>query len=245
MDMKPNVLIYGPDCASIRFLQESFWEQGVEAKLCSDEDSAYRYYCESKPLVCILHEFSSSGHCFHLAKLIHNHNSDKYLVFIFKHDKMENFRRGYQLGADDCLMIPYDIDELMVRLRAMIRRRYEQLDKAPDKYNLGQYCFDSQKGILCLDKSKIHLTTREADLLSLLCKKMNETVSKDDALSIIWSAEELATSRVFSNYIFKLRRRLKNDPSVQIITQHGKGYKLTVNSVNRMAVRARIQYLSS
>jgi Response regulators consisting of a CheY-like receiver domain and a winged-helix DNA-binding domain len=92
-----------------------------------------------------------------------------------------------------------------------------------------------RKGLLYFNQSKIHLTTREADLLSLLCKRMNEFVSKDDALKMIWSAEEFANSRVLSIYIFKLRQILKNDLSVQIITQHGTGYKLTSNSINRIA----------
>ncbi|WP_321517176.1 response regulator transcription factor [uncultured Bacteroides sp.] len=235
MDMNAAILIYGPDCNSTRLLQESFRNENLEVKLCSDVDSAYGYYCDKRPQVCILHEFPSQDSCFPLARRILAFCRDSYLIFIFKQDKMVNFRIGYQLGADDCLMVPYDTDELKLRLKAMIRRGYNTKTKSSNQYVLGKYLFDAQKGFLYFNQSKIHLTTREADLLSLLCKRMNEFVSKDDALKMIWSAEEFANSRVLSIYIFKLRQIFKNDLSVQIITQHGTGYKLTSNSINRIA----------
>jgi len=144
---------------------------------------------------------------------------------------MINFRLGYQLGADDCMMIPYDIDELKLRLKAMVRRQIEKNHKPLMQFNLGKYIFDAQKGVLCLNDSKIHLTSREADLLLLLCRRMNNIVSKDDALNTIWSDGDMITtrSRVLSIYIFKLRQIFKNDPSVQIVTLHREGYKLMVN----------------
>lgn len=242
MNMSSAILIYGPDCTSTRLLQESFQKENIEVELCSDVESAYRHFCDTRPLICLLHEFPSLDSCFPLAKRIQEFCKDTYLIFIFKQDKMINYRIGYQLGADDCLMVPYDTDELKLRLKAMIRRGYEMEIKSSKQYVLGKYIFDPHKGVLHFNKLKIHITTRENDLLSLLCKKMNEIVSKDDALNTIWSAEEFVNSRVLSIYIFKLRQILKNDPSVEIITLHGVGYKMVVNSKNKIADVIPFQY---
>jgi len=233
MNTNAAILIYGPDCHSTHSLLESFQEKNVEVKLFSEVENAYHYYCNTRPLVCILHEFSSLESCFPLARRILEFSRDTYLIFIFKQDKMINLRIGFQLGADDCLMIPYDTDELKLRIKAMIRRGFEAKAK-PSEYVLGKYLFDAQKDILFFDKLKIHLTTRETDLLSLLCKKINQVVSWEDALNAIWSVDDFANSRVLSIYIYKLRQILKKDPSVQIVTQHGIGYKLTVNSANKI-----------
>jgi len=231
MKTKPAILIYGPDCDSTQLLKKSLEQETVEVKLCSEIECAYSYYRDENPIICILHEFSSQESSFPLAKRMLDLSRKTYLIFIFKQDKMINFRLGYQLGADDCLMIPYDIDELKLRLKAMVRRQIEKNHKPLMQFTLGEYIFDAQKGVLCLTDSKIHLTSREADLLLLLCRRMNKTVSKDDALKTIWSDGDVITphSRILSIYIFKLRQILKNDPSVQIVTLHREGYKLMVN----------------
>jgi two-component system, OmpR family, response regulator VicR len=242
MNISSAILIYGPDCSSTRLLKESFRNERLEVKLCFDVDSAYRYYCDARPQICLLHEFPSMESSFPLAKRMLEFSRNTYLVFLFKQDRMTNFRIGYQLGADDCLMVPYDTDELKLRLKAMIRRGYEAKVKYSMQYVLGKYIFDVQKGVLYFEQSKIHLTTRETDLLLLLCKRMNEFVSKEDSLKVIWSGEEYANSRVLSIYIFKLRQILKNDPSVQITTLHGGGYRLTTNSINRIADIVPYQY---
>lgn len=234
MDTTATILIYGPDCSSTQLMQDSFLRKDVEVKLCTDANDAYLYYCEKRPLICILHELPSQESAFPLAKRILELTRDTYLIFIFKEDKMNNFRIGYQMGADDCLMIPYDLDELCLRIRAMLRRGFEIKEKPVTQYMLGKYLFDAQKGVLSIDKKKVHLTTRETDLLLLLCNKMNEVVSKEEALNSIWSAEEFANSRVLSIYVFKLRQILKDDPFVQIMTMHGVGYKLIVNPINKM-----------
>lgn len=229
MDTTAAILIYGPDCTSTQLMMNSFQHNSREVKLCTDVDDAYRYYCEKKPLICILHELPLMSNSFSLAKRLLEQGRDTYLIFIFKEDKMENFRTAYQIGADDCLMIPYDLDELKLRIKAMLRRGSEVKEKSSSTYMLGKYIFEEQKGVLSFNNKKVHLTTRETDLLSLLCNKMNDVVSREDALNTIWSEEEFANSRVLSIYVFKLRQILKNDPSIQIITVHGVGYKLIVN----------------
>jgi DNA-binding response OmpR family regulator len=138
----------------------------------------------------------------------------------------EDVFKGFEIGADDYLTKPFSMEELTYRIEAIMRRMASKKTRQQTIYNLGSFVFDTQKQTLTREGSVIKLTTKECDLLNLLCLNVNEILQRDYALKTIWVDDNYFNARSMDVYITKLRKHLKDDPSVEIINVHGKGYKL-------------------
>ena len=134
-------------------------------------------------------------------------------------------RRG---GADDYLTQPFSREELTFRIEAILRRVRGKKNKEVSTYQLGRFTFDARKQLLGIDDKQIKLTTKESELLALLCAHTNEILQREFALKTIWNEDNYFNARSMDVYITKLRKHLKEDPTVEIINIHGKGYKLIV-----------------
>ena len=144
-----------------------------------------------------------------------------------KNDVLEGFSRG----ADDYITKPFSMEELLFRIEAILRRT--QSTQAGDKqtWQIGKFTFDHMKQELILEGEIQKLTTKESDLLKLLCNNINQVLERNFALKAIWIDDNYFNARSMDVYITKLRKYLKKDQSVQIINVHGKGYKLVVDEV--------------
>ena len=120
----------------------------------------------------------------------------------------------------------FSMEELVFRIEAIIRRTKGKKNKESTVYRIGQFTFDTQKQLLCLGDEQRKLTTKENELLALLCSHANEILQRDFALKTIWIDDNYFNARSMDVYITKLRKHLKDDPQIEIINIHGKGYKL-------------------
>jgi DNA-binding response OmpR family regulator len=136
---------------------------------------------------------------------------------------------GLDIGADDYITKPFRMDVVVLRIEAILRRVRGKSNKAETIRPIGIYTFDTQKQILTADDKIIKLTTKEAELLTLLSNKPNELLPRDYALKSIWIDDNYFNARSMDVYITKLRKHLKGDPNVEILNVHGKGYKLVVS----------------
>jgi len=119
------------------------------------------------------------------------------------------------------------MEELTFRIEAILRRVKGKKNKESTIYKIGRFVFDTQKQLLTLDGDKqTKLTTKESELLGLLCAHANEILQRDFALKTIWIDDNYFNARSMDVYITKLRKHLKDDDSIEIINIHGKGYKL-------------------
>ena len=138
---------------------------------------------------------------------------------------------GYALtksGADDYITKPFSMEELVFRIEAIIRRVRGKKSKEQLVYNFGNMRFDTQKQLLTINDETKKLTTKESDLLSLLCAHANDILERNHALKQIWEEDTYFNARSMDVYITKLRKLLKPEPNIEIINIHGKGYKLIV-----------------
>ena len=139
--------------------------------------------------------------------------------------------RGLSIGADDYITKPFSMEELTFRIEAILRRVRGKKNKESNIYKIGMFTFDTQKQILSTPEKQTKLTTKESELLGLLCAHANEILQRDFALKTIWIDDNYFNARSMDVYITKLRKHLKEDDSIEIINIHGKGYKLITPEV--------------
>jgi len=136
---------------------------------------------------------------------------------------------GLEIGADDYITKPFSMEELILRIEAILRRTsQENQANAQAVFTLGKFTFDTRKQLLAEGDNVVKLTTKESDLLKLLCQNANKVLERNYALKSIWIDDNYFNARSMDVYITKLRKHLKDEPTVEIINVHGKGYKLIV-----------------
>ena len=148
------------------------------------------------------------------------------IIFLTAKTLKEDILEGFKIGADDYITKPFSMEELTFRIEAILRRVRGKKNKESNIYKIGMFTFDTQKQILSTPEKQTKLTTKESELLGLLCAHANEILQRDFALKTIWIDENYFNARSMDVYITKLRKHLKEDPSIEIINIHGKGYKL-------------------
>lgn len=163
---------------------------------------------------------------FTLAQEIRQSNADIPIIFLTAKTLKEDILEGFKIGADDYITKPFSMEELTFRIEAIFRRVRGKRTKERSVYQIGKFVFDTQKQLLTIGEENIKLTTKESELLALLCAHTNEILQRDFALKTIWIDDNYFNARSMDVYITKLRKHLRADASVEIINIHGKGYKL-------------------
>lgn len=179
--------------------------------------------------ICILDVMMPKMDGFTLAREIRKINVNVPFIFLTAKSLKDDVIEGFSLGADDYMTKPFSMEELLFRIKAILRRSNQNNNsESNEKYVIGEYEFDSQKQILKHADKEHKLTTKESDLLKLLCNNMNNVLERNFALKTIWQEDSYFNARSMDVYITKLRKYLKEDSSIQILNIHGKGYKLIV-----------------
>ena len=173
---------------------------------------------------------------FTLAKEIRMLNADIPIIFLTAKNLKDDILEGFKLGADDYLTKPFSMDELVYRMEAILRRVRGKGQNKVTRYIMGKFTFDTQRQLLTIGNKQTKLTTKESELLSLLCANANEVLEREMALKTIWIVDNYFNARSMDVYITKLRKHLKDDPSIEINNVHGKGYRLIVPSIGGESV---------
>jgi DNA-binding response OmpR family regulator len=162
-----------------------------------------------------------------LAREIRLTNPDIPVIFLTAKNQKEDIIEGFKSGADDYITKPFSMEELLYRIEAILRRTITPgVNKKDDSYTIGAYSFDPLKQMLVHNDQIIKLTTKESELLELLCRHGNEILERNYALKTIWIDDNYFNARSMDVYITRLRKYLRKDPSVKILNIHGRGYKL-------------------
>ncbi|HCE57232.1 MAG TPA: DNA-binding response regulator [Prolixibacteraceae bacterium] len=208
-------------------LKEYLVAKGYDASLFPDGEAAYKGFMRDHYDICILDIMMPKKDGFTLAKDIRIVNPDVPVIFLTAKNMKEDVLEGFKLGADDYITKPFSMEELIMRIEAILRRTsQENLANAQPVFTLGRYTFDTRKQTLAEGDEVVKLTTKEADLLKLLCQNANKILERNYALKSIWIDDNYFNARSMDVYITKLRKHLSKEPTVEIINVHGKGYKL-------------------
>ena len=166
---------------------------------------------------------------FTLASEIRILNSSIPIIFLTAKSMKEDVLEGFSLGADDYITKPFSMEELLFRIEAILRRTKGSRGIDKEIWEIGLLTFDVNKQMLTGNGTEQKLTTKESELLKLLCNNINQVLERNFALKAIWIDDNYFNARSMDVYITKLRKYLKPDPGVQIINVHGKGYKLVLD----------------
>ncbi len=210
-------------------LREYLIAKNFKTNLFVNGELALAGFKKDKYDICILDVMMPKMDGFTLAREIKKINVNVPFIFLTAKSLKDDVIEGFSLGADDYMTKPFSMEELLFRIKAILRRsNHNNNSESNEKYVIGEYEFDSQKQILKHADKELKLTTKESDLLKLLCNNMNNVLERNFALKTIWQEDSYFNARSMDVYITKLRKYLKEDSSIQILNIHGKGYKLIV-----------------
>lgn len=165
---------------------------------------------------------------FSIAREIRASEKQVPIIFITAKTLREDIVMGYKTGADDYITKPFDSEILLYKIKAVLNRHNHNGFKEKDTTELGLFIFDFRSRSLTNTKlgKKQSLTPKESELLKMLLEKEGELLLKVDALNKIWGDANYFTTRSMDVYITKLRKHLSADPTIQIVTMHGDGYRM-------------------
>ena len=165
---------------------------------------------------------------FTLAREIRRTDARTPIIFLTAKSMKQDTITGFQSGADDYLTKPFVMEELLLRVNAVLKRSkgIEPKEELPASYAIGTFSFDPRKQLLNGTDGERKLTTKESELLRLLCEHRNGVLLRSDALKAVWGDDNYFNGRSMDVYIAKLRKYLKVDPQVEIINIHGKGFRM-------------------
>ena len=162
-----------------------------------------------------------------LAREIRLIKPDIPIIFLTAKNQKEDIIDGFKSCADDYITKPFSMEELLYRIEAILRRTTSATTNIKkESYTIGGYSFNPLTQKLIFNDQTIKLTTKESELLELLCRHGNEILERNFALKTIWIDDNYFNARSMDVYITRLRKYLKKDPSVRILNVHGRGYKL-------------------
>ena len=163
---------------------------------------------------------------FEFAKEVRNLNESIPILFMTARDDLASKQRGYRVGIDDYMVKPIDLDELVLRIGALLRRANINSNH---KINIGDFTMDADEHTAYLNNEEISLTTREFNLLYKLLSYPKKTFTRSQLMNEFWDSDTVSSSRTVDVYMTKLRGKLSQCDDFEIITVHGLGYKAVVN----------------
>lgn len=228
MKKKVRVLLCEDDPNLGTLLSEYLNAKGFETELATDGAEGSKLYKKNTYDFIILDVMMPVKDGFTLAAEIREEDKHTPILFLTAKSMKEDTLEGFKAGADDYMTKPFSMEELLVRMNAILRRTAALPEDGEEvrEYTVGKYHFDYNKQRLILEGEETKLTTKENELLYLLCKNKNGVMERSFALKAIWGDDNYFNGRSMDVYIAKLRKHLKDDPAIEILNIHGRGFKL-------------------
>ncbi len=222
-----KILLAEDDSNLGQLLQDFLRMKGYEATLCRDGQEAIDQFSANEHELCLLDVMMPVKDGFTVAEEIRRKDSNMPIIFLTAKTLKEDKIHGLEIGADDYITKPFSMDELLLRIKAVLRRTASQTITPPlRKFQIGKLFFDYDAQILKTPDDEKHLTSKETELLRMLCEHKNRTLERSKALREIWFDDNYFNARSMDVYITKLRKYLKADENLRIINVHGTGFKL-------------------
>lgn len=230
-DAKLRILLVEDDPNLGTLLKEYLTAKDFMVVLAENGQDGFDMFCRDNYDICVLDVMMPIKDGITLAKEIRLKDKNMPVIFLTAKSMKEDAIEGFKAGADDYITKPFSMEELLMRIQAILRRSNKQSLSLADetKFDVGNYVFDSEAQQLVINEGFTKLTTKENALLRLLCLHKNDVLDRNFALKSIWQDDNYFNGRSMDVYIAKLRKYLREDEKVEIINVHGKGFKLLIN----------------
>ena len=233
MNTKTKILLVEDDPNFGSVLKNYLELNEYDVKLCTDGFAGYDQFVSGKYDICIFDVMMPRKDGFTLAKEIREKDEHVPIILLTAKTMKEDMLNGFRVGADDYVTKPFDSEVLLYKLKAILKRSAEKgHDPSQKEFTLGKYHFNYDHRSISINGEAQKLSPKEADLLRMLCIYKNELLPRQKALKEIWGDDNYFNARSMDVFITKLRKYLKDDPSLDIINIHGKGFRLIDNAAN-------------
>lgn len=223
---KPKVFYVEDELFLGKIVKESLETRGFEVIMESDGGKAVDIFQKSNPDICVLDIMLPNKDGFAIADEIRELNAEVPVIFLTAKTQTEDVVKGFNIGGNDYIRKPFSMEELIVRIQSALKNRNEIPKKeTADHVTLGKYTFHLNRQLLNDGKEDRKLSYRESELLKVLYENREKIIDRREILTLLWGNDNFFNSRNLDVYITKLRSYLKNDPSIEIITIKGIGYR--------------------
>lgn len=226
---KIRILIAEDDPNLGQILNEYLNLKGFDSTLCPDGEEGSKTFKPGKFDLCILDLMMPKKDGFTLAKEIKAIEPKIPIIFLTAKSMKEDILQGFKIGADDYVTKPFSMEVLLMRVNAVLKRTKQSADgpgKLPEELKIGSLTYQYADNRLVRPSGEIKLTTKENELLKLFFDNLNQTVDRSIALKKIWKDDSYFNARSMDVYIAKIRKYLKEEESLKLLTVHGEGFKL-------------------
>ena len=226
-----KILLLEDDANLGSLIEEHLCLQGYQVVLCVDGEEGLKRYAGNQFDLCLVDVMMPKLDGFAFAENVRCRDAEIPIMFLTARSLKEDKIKGFKIGCDDYLTKPFSIEELLLRIQAILKRTHNGTTERslPTPFQLGKYVFDYRRQLLVLKSKQYKLTFKEAELLRLLCLNLNQTLEREVALKQIWGEDNYFNSRSMDVFISRLRKYLKDDPRVEILSVHGAGFRLVVD----------------
>ena len=226
-----RILLLEDDANLGQIVQEHLQMEGFTVTLCADGEDGMKAFAGERFDLCLIDIMMPRKDGFTFARELRQRDQQTPLIFLTAKSLKEDRIEGFKIGCDDYITKPFSVEELLLRIQAVLKRTQGTTPSAhdlPANFTIGSYEFDSNRRLLRRGKKEQRLTPKEAELLRLLCLKLNETLTRDEALREVWGDDNYFSGRSMDVFVSRLRKYFRDDARVEIMGVHGKGFRLVV-----------------
>ena len=231
-----NILLAEDERTLAMIIKDSLDDQGFNVAIAHDGEEALRQYAISKPDIIVADVMMPRLDGFEMAKQIRKSDQITPIIFLTARSAVDDVVHGFEMGANDYLKKPFGMQELIVRIKALLGRACtvspQQFSVEVSRFTIGEYMFDAvvQRLTHVPTSSNVSLSYRESEILRRLCLHPSEVVTTQSLLLDLWGDDSFFNNKSLHVFITKLRHRISQDPALRIINVRGIGYKLITSS---------------
>jgi DNA-binding response OmpR family regulator len=226
MIAEKKILLVEDDPSLGFVIKDNLTMRGYTVTLCTDGEAGERSFRTGDFNLCIFDVMLPKKDGFALARTVRESDKEIPILFLTAKSMTVDKLTGFQTGADDYITKPFNLEELLYRMEVFLRRTSEPMPAPERTFPLGQYHFDYTTYTLRLHDTEKTLTQKEAEVLQLLYQHRTRVLKREEILKHVWGDDDYFMGRSMDVFISKLRKYLKEDPSVRIVNYHGVGFRL-------------------
>lgn len=225
---KVKILLVEDDKNMAFLVEQNLQIFGYEPVVCHDGESALKLFRQKEFDLCVLDIMLPKMDGFTLATVIRKENEKIPIIFLTARNMIQDIMEGYRIGGDDYLIKPFHVNELIARIKAVLKRTYQPGNESVEEKSLGLYHFNYLLRELSIQGRKKKLSAKEADLLNIFIDHKNQLLARQVILRQIWGEDNFFNAKSMDVYLSRLRKLLVEDPGIYIMNVHGTGYRMIV-----------------